>query len=136
MVPGRSTVSAKREAEVSQLRAVAAGRLDAVQWSTTEGGHHWTGFPALGTAVLHCTWETPDRRLEYGGLVTRASRTVRVERKADPYEALTALALLALDMAGVPVRPSSGPTLRVVRADAAPVAAPDDDGRPALRPAG
>jgi hypothetical protein len=130
-------VSAKREAEVSQLRAIAAGRVDAVEWSATERGDHWSGFPALGLALLHCTWEgSPDRRVEYGGVVTRASRTVRVERKADPYEALTVLARLALDMAGVPVRPTGERALRVVGTDAVPVAAPDHDGRPALRPAG
>jgi hypothetical protein len=131
-------VSAKREAEVSQLRAVAAGRVDAVAWSTTEGGHHWTGFPALGVALLHCTREAAsDRRVEYGGLATMAGRTVRVEPRADPYEALAALARLALDMAGVPARPTGGPALRVVGADAPPPAAPHGrDGRPALRPAG
>jgi hypothetical protein len=133
-------VSAKREAEVSQLRAVAAGRVDAVAWSTTEGGHHWTGFPALGVALLHCTRESaaPDRRVEYGGLATRAGRTVRVEPTADPYEALAALARLALDMAGVPARPPTGgpALLRVVGADAPAPATHDRDGRPALRPAG
>ncbi len=130
-------MTTKREAEVSQLRAIAAGRVDAVEWSTTERGDHWTGFPALGAALLHCTWEAPDRRVEYGGVVTHASRTVRVERRADPYEALAALARLALDMAGVPEGTTSGgPALRVVGTDAAPVAVPFYDGRPALRPAG
>ena len=130
-------MSAKREAEVSQLRAIAAGRVDAVEWSTTERGDHWTGFPALGAALLHCTWETSDRRVEYGGLVTRASRTVRIERKADPYEALAALARLALDMSGAAERPSGGPALRVVGADVPPViAAAAYDGRMPLRPAG
>jgi hypothetical protein len=129
-------VSAKREAEVSQLRAVAAGRFDAVRWSSVEGGHRCAGFPALGVAVAHCVWETSDRRFEHGGVVTRASRSVWMGREADPYAALMALARLALDMAGVPARPSGGPALRVVGANTPLAAGTEQDGRFVLRPAG
>jgi hypothetical protein len=138
MVPGRSAVSVKREAEISQLRAIAAGRVDAVEWSPTERGDLWTGFPALGVAILHCTWEgTPERRVEYGGMVTHASRGVRVGREADSYAALAALARLALDMVGAAARPSGRPALHIVPADAPRVAAgAAHDDRAPLRPAG
>jgi hypothetical protein len=130
---------AKREAEISQLRAVAAGRVDAVRWSPTERGHRWTGFPALGVAIVHCSWDVlPERRVEYGGVVTRASRSVTVARDADPYAALAALARAALDMALAAERPPGGPALRVVRPEtpssAAALRTPHGGGAP-LRPA-
>ncbi len=106
---------AEREAEVSQLRAVAAGRPDAVRWLRTGEGHHWAGFSALGAAVLRRVWATPGRRAEYGGVVTTAGRGAWIERETDPCEALAALARLALDMGGAAERPrpSGGPALRV-----------------------